>query len=191
MRRPQTQVRPDQDHDQQATYRGSASRCLASATTAHNRISGAVPQRRKSLSPGVPIRRYRARPGDGQDGVSATGRDVACLRWPSYVAGIVHRWDPRRPGLPEPGCPWRCPMAATIPSTSLVPVIQDVLVSRVFSEVLRRTTTPRRCHADPPPRPLPPVDPQEKRQNRHRDPHRLPALVRQPQTAPRGFVREK
>jgi hypothetical protein len=44
------------------------------------------------------------------------------LMKPGYVAGIVHRWDLRRRGLPDPGCPWRCPMAATIPSTSLVPV---------------------------------------------------------------------
>ena len=35
-------------------------------------------------------------------------RGVARLRR-AYVVGIVHRWDLRRPGLPGPGCPWRCP----------------------------------------------------------------------------------
>src|ERR1022692_3206208 len=67
-------------------------------------------------------RRYRARSSGGRDGVSATGRGVARLRWLSYVAGIVHRWDLRRPGLRGLGCPRRCLMAATISSTSLVPV---------------------------------------------------------------------
>jgi hypothetical protein len=26
----------------------------------------------------------------------------------AYLAGIVHRWDLRRPSLMGPGCPWRC-----------------------------------------------------------------------------------
>jgi hypothetical protein len=26
----------------------------------------------------------------------------------AYVAGIIHRWDLRRPSLPGRGCPWRC-----------------------------------------------------------------------------------
>jgi hypothetical protein len=47
--------------------------------------------------------------GHGRDGASATDRSVARLRRATYVASIVHRWDPRRPGLPGPGCPRRCP----------------------------------------------------------------------------------
>jgi len=48
-------------------------------------------------------------------GVARSSRTV-------YVPGNVHRWDLRRPGLPGPGRLWRCPMAATTPSASLVPV---------------------------------------------------------------------
>jgi hypothetical protein len=53
-----------------------------------------------------------------------------------------------------------------------------------------------RCHAAPPPRPLPPVDPQERRQDRHPDPdrrpaRRLPALVRQPPPPPRADHRTR
>src|ERR1700722_1175057 len=68
------------------------------------------------------IRRYGAPAGRGRDEASATDRGVARLRQPAYVAGIVHRWDLRRPGLPGSGCPRRCPMAATSHSSSVVPV---------------------------------------------------------------------
>ncbi len=47
---------------------------------------------------------------------------VASPALAAYVAGIVHRWDLRRPGLLGPGCPWRCQMAAATDSTSLVPI---------------------------------------------------------------------
>jgi hypothetical protein len=35
-------------------------------------------------------------------------RGLASPALAAYVAGIVHRWDLRRPSLPGPGCPWGC-----------------------------------------------------------------------------------
>jgi hypothetical protein len=43
-------------------------------------------------------------------------RVVARLRRASYIAGIVHPWDLRRPGLSGPGCPRRCPDRRHVPS---------------------------------------------------------------------------
>ena len=57
----------------------------------------------------APSRRYGARLDRGRDSAPVTDRGVAHLLRAPYVAGIVHRWDFRRPSLPGPGCSWRCP----------------------------------------------------------------------------------
>ena len=44
-----------------------------------------------------------------ETGASTTDRGVAHFQRTAYVAVIVHRWDLRRPSLPGPRCPWRCP----------------------------------------------------------------------------------
>ena len=111
-------------------------------------------------SPQARNRRYGAPSSHSRDGASATDRGVARLRRVAYVAGIVHRWDLRRPGLPGPGCPRRCPMAATSHSSSLVPV------QPLFTDAERlalagflagyRGLTPRGLHARPAPHRLVP-----------------------------------
>jgi hypothetical protein len=68
------------------------------------------------------IRRYGACSACGRGRVALADCGVARSPLAGYVAGIIYRWDLRRPSLPGPGCPWRCPMAAATASTALVPV---------------------------------------------------------------------
>ena len=70
----------------------------------------------------APSRRYGARLDRGRDGAAVTDRGVAHLRRAPYVAGIVHRWDFRRPSLPGPGCSWRCPDDRHDSSTALATI---------------------------------------------------------------------